>query len=256
MKIHLIHWKPAEAAPRIAQLAAAGHEVVYVEPDNSGIMKHIRASAPQAVVIDLSRMPSHGKAVANEIRRASKLRATPIVFAAGESEKVAAIRELFPDALYTSWERIAATLRKAKPLAEPALPVSASSFEQYAGRPLAQKLGLKAGMKVALFGAPANFDRIAADFPDDIEWLERPSKSAELVLLFAESQAMFEASFGRAAALNLPIWVFWPKQASGNSTDLTQHIARTIGQSFGYTDCKVCSFDATWSGFLFRLKKK
>jgi hypothetical protein len=200
-------------------------------------------------------VPSHGKAVATEIRRSRQLRSTPIVFAAGDPEKVAAIRQLFPDALYSSWEQIATTLRRAKPLAEPALPAAASSFEQYAGRPLAQKLGIKPAMKVALLEPPDDFDRAAADLPPDVDWQARLNRFTEMVFLFAESQDSLETNFSRAANTQLPIWVFWPKQASGKRTDLTQHVARTVGNAFGYTDCKVCSFDATWSGFLFRIKK-
>jgi hypothetical protein len=255
MKLHLIHWKPAEAKPRIAQLSAAGHDVSYSEPGTSGTMKHIRASAPQAVVIDLTRMPSHGKAVAAEIRRSVKLRTMPIVFAAGDPEKVAGVRELFPDALYSTWEQIASALRKAKPLAAPLLPASATAFEQYAARPLAQKLGIQPAMKIAVLHPPGHFDRIMADIPPDVEWQERTTRTTQMILLFAESQALLETTFAHAASSRLPIWVFWPKQAAGKPTDLTQHVARTVGHSFGYTDCKVCSFDATWSGFLFRLKR-
>jgi hypothetical protein len=256
VKLHLIHWKPEEAATRIGELAAAGHETTYAKPDNSGTMKHIHASAPQAIVIDLSRTPSHGKAVATEIRRSPKLRATPIVFAAGDPAKIATVQQLFPDAIYSSWEQIASALRKARPLISPVVPAEASSFAQYANRPLAQKLGIKSAMSVALIHAPLDFDRTAADFPPDIEWQPRANRSTELILLFAESQAQLEAGFARVARTGLPIWVFWPKQASGRPTDLTQHIARTFGQALGYTDCKVCSFDSTWSGFLFRLKKR
>jgi hypothetical protein len=74
MKLHLIHWNPEEAGRRIEELTAAGHDVAYVKPDNTGITKHFRASQPEAVVIDLTRMTSHGRAVAAAIRQSSAIR--------------------------------------------------------------------------------------------------------------------------------------------------------------------------------------
>ena len=48
----------------------------------------IRASHPDALVIDLSRIPSHGREVAHSIRSAKASRHLPIVFVDGEPEKV------------------------------------------------------------------------------------------------------------------------------------------------------------------------
>ena len=256
MKVHFIHWKPAEAVPRISTLERAGHTVAYVPPDNSGTLKHIRASGPDAILIDLTRSPSHGKAVGVEARRAGTLRHIPLVFVGGEADKVAAIKALLPDATYCEWPKVAAALTKAKrqTIATPAIP--AGSFEQYANKPLAIKLGVKPDMKIALFHPPAGFDRAVADFPPDIEWKEDTARGCNMAFVFADSQANLDATFARIATLGIPIWVMWPKQASGQVTDITQHVARTVGHAYGLTDCKVCSFNATWSGFLFRMKRK
>jgi hypothetical protein len=254
--IHLIHWNETEALQRITQLQGLGHQVAYVPYNGGGVMKHIRASAPHALLIDLTRMPSHGKAVAIEMRRQLKLRTVPIVFAEGDPAKVAPLRELFPDAVFTMWASIGPVLKKLKPVADPVVPVAANSFERYAGTPLHKKLGLKPGMNVALVNPPPAFDRVAADFPDGITWQHQPQRDTHLVFLYADSQATLEADFALASRFQPPVWVFWPKQASGVKTDLTQHVARTFAHGFGYTDCKVCSFDATWSGFLFRLKRE
>ncbi len=128
-------------------------------------------------------------------------------------------------------------------------------MEQYAHKPLAVKLGVKAGMKIGLFHAPAGFDRAIAAFPPDVEWEEGSARGCDMVFLFAESLAVLDATFPRVAKLRVPIWVMWPKQASGKMTDITQHDARAAGHAFGLKDCKVCAFDATWSGFLFRPKR-
>jgi hypothetical protein len=48
-----------------------------------------------------------------------------------------------------------------------------------------------------------------------------------------------------------PIWIAWPKKASGVMTDLSQQVVREVGLGAGLVDYKVCSIDETWSGLLF-----
>jgi hypothetical protein len=256
MKVHLIHWRPEEAVERIDALKKLGHEVVYVEPDNSGNLKHVRASRPDVLLIDVTRSLSHGRAVGVEARRAKGLREIPLLFVGGEEEKVKSIRELLPDATYCDWKSIRGGLAKAKKRTKEALVVPKSYMETFAHKPLAAKLGIKEGMTIGLFQPPDGFDRAIAGFPADIEWKEEAARGCAMALIFAGSLAALEATFPSLAAANIPIWVFWPKRASGVITDITQSEARTVGHAFGFTDCKVCSFDATWSGFLFRMKRK
>ena len=66
-----------------------------------------------AVVIDLSRMPSHGKYVGAWLRGSKSTRHIPLVFVGGEAEKVAAIKKQMPDAVYASVAGIGAALKKA-----------------------------------------------------------------------------------------------------------------------------------------------
>lgn len=66
----LLHWNSAEAAERSERLRSAGFQAEYFSSTNSdGGFRLIRESAPGAVVIDLSRLPSHGREVAIHIRR-------------------------------------------------------------------------------------------------------------------------------------------------------------------------------------------
>jgi hypothetical protein len=48
-----------------------------------------------------------------------------------------------------------------------------------------------------------------------------------------------------------PVWIAWPKKASGVATDLSQQVVRGIGLSAGLVDYKICAIDKTWSGLLF-----
>ena len=84
-RVALLHWKSAEAAPYTEALAAAGHHVVHV--DNAASWRSLRDNLPEAVVIHLGRLPSHGREVGVALRSSGKTRHVPIVFVDGEAKK-------------------------------------------------------------------------------------------------------------------------------------------------------------------------
>ena len=59
--VRLFHWKSGEAKALIAKLRAAGYRVDYNAETQSPSVRAIKESSPAAIVIDLSRMPSHGR---------------------------------------------------------------------------------------------------------------------------------------------------------------------------------------------------
>ena len=63
----LIHWNQDEARERAQLIEAAGYRV-DASPFSSGSLRHLRDNPPAAVVIDLSRLPSHGREVAMALR--------------------------------------------------------------------------------------------------------------------------------------------------------------------------------------------
>ena len=68
-RIRLFHWKDEEAVPLVEGLRAAGHQVDY--PGSkivSSSKASLRRSPPDAIVIDLNRLPSHGREVAKAVR--------------------------------------------------------------------------------------------------------------------------------------------------------------------------------------------
>src|SRR5262245_23687284 len=91
----LFHWKAEEAAPLIDKLRGAGYKVAYHERPG-GIAKKTLKEA-DAAVIDLSRLPSQGRAVAAWLRAGKSTRQIPLVFVGGEPAKVALIRKQIPD---------------------------------------------------------------------------------------------------------------------------------------------------------------
>jgi hypothetical protein len=52
-----------------------------------------------------------------------------------------------------------------------------------------------------------------------------------------------------------PLWIAWPKRASGRTTDLTLQEVRKAGLAVGLVDYRMCSIDKTWSGLLFTKRR-
>jgi hypothetical protein len=251
LRIRLIHWNITEAAERAAALDRAGYDVDAGRLDPAGL-KAIRATPPDAIVIDLSRMPSHGREVALALRMTKSTRLVPLVFAEGDPAKTAAIRALLPDAAYTSWGRMRSAIRKAL-AAPPASPVVPSSvFAGYSGTPLPKKLGIKEGFTVALADAPDGFPAALGPLPPGVSFTHGPRAARDLTMWFVRSRrALLSriASMAKAGAHGL--WILWPKRTSALATGLTQQDVRETGLGAGLVDFKVCAIDDTWSGLKF-----
>src|SRR5262245_4876798 len=109
-RVRLIHWNDKEGAGYVADLEAMGFHGEYSGVNGMVTLQQMRATPPDAVVIHLGRLPSHGRELAMSIRSSKTLREIPIVFADGDPVKVDAIRAKLPDATYTSWKKIKGTL--------------------------------------------------------------------------------------------------------------------------------------------------
>ncbi|HVT57139.1 MAG TPA: DUF3052 domain-containing protein [Thermoanaerobaculia bacterium] len=121
----------------------------------------------------------------------------------------------------------------------------------YSGKPLAQKLGLRAGQRIAWLGAPAGFAELLGPLPHGIDLVAPGERELDLVVLFATSAARLVAELAPAAARLTPagmLWVAWPKKSSRAATDLTEDRVRSVGLGAGLVDVKVCAIDDTWSG--------
>src|SRR5512136_581128 len=153
-RITLIHWNPEEAAARAGLLGRAGHTVAC-HSDSRAAPHALRENPPDAFVIDLSHIPSHGREIAVWLRQQKATRHVPIVFMEGDPDKTQRIRELLPDAVYAEWSKIRSAIKQAIQHA-PAEPIVVGTFDSYSGAPLSKKLGLQAGARVALLGAPKN----------------------------------------------------------------------------------------------------
>ena len=219
--IRLIHWNEAEAAKRAERLRALGYAVNDAPPNGPNLMKELAQEPPLALVIDLSRLPSQGRDIGVSLRQRKATRGLPLVFVGGDPEKVARIRALLPDAVYTDWETIGETLPDA--IAHPpANPVALDSvFAAYAARPLAAKLGIRAGTTVGLIRPPAGFVELLGALPPGAQLVEAPAPdpALDLTVWFVRSTAEFDAQVASmAAALRRgSLWIAWEKTRTRTS---------------------------------------
>ena len=261
MQLHslvcLLHWNDAEAQERLAQLAEAGFPAYHLKDSGPLMPKQLREQSPSAFVIDLSRLPSHGREVAAALRSNKSTCCIPLVFVEGQADKVERIRALLPDAIYSTWDTIGPSLQEA--IAHPpAHPIRMqSSMDAYAGQPLLKKLGVKPGMRVALLDAPPQFPETLGQLPSGAHLMQMGDEPPDMLLWFVRTSADLEKGI-----LTVPettglrfLWIAWPKKGSPLHSGLTQPAVRQAGLSNGWIDYKICSVDADWSALLFTRRK-
>ncbi len=256
-RIKYLHWKPEEAAERAQPLRDLGYEVDHDLSGGPAFIRQMGEDPPAAVVIDLSRMPSQGRDIALMIRKRATTRRLPLVFVGGDPEKVERTRQLLPDAAYTGWEGIGPALEEAiaNPPEDPI--VHDSTFAAYAGKPLVDKLGIKADTLVGLVNPPEDFLQTLGDLPEGARAGEKYVNDCGLTLWFTRSSDELEAKIAAifSQAARGPVWIAWPKKSSGLKSDLSQQVVRETSLANGLVDYKICSIDQTWSALLFRQRK-
>lgn len=128
----------------------------------------------------------------------------------------------------------------------------------YSGTPLAKKLGIKEGFKVAVLGeAPADLDQKLAPLPANVKISTRLSNDLDVILVFSKSKQDFESRFLMSTeriVSNGMLWAAWPKKASKIETDLSFDVVQKIGLDSGLVDVKTCAIDEIWSGLKFVIR--
>ncbi len=255
-RVRLVHWNAAEAKCRAAELRAAGYAVDWA-PVSPETLRTLRLRPPDAVVVDLNRLPSQGRDVGIAVRHYKTTRRLPLVFVDGDPDKVARIREHLPDAEYTTWRRIRSGLKRA--IAHPPIdPVAPRSIMNgYSGTPLPKKLGIKPNSVVVLAGAPQGFEKTLGKLPDGVTLRRRATGQRDLTIWFTKSSRDLASRLERMAEQVKAggLWIVWPKKSSQVVSDLTQATVRKAGLAAGLVDYKVAAIDATWTGLKFSRRK-
>ena len=129
-------------------------------------------------------------------------------------------------------------------------------------KPLAEKLGIKSGMRVCALNAPENYRAMLGILPEDVDWQESLGRgTCDLIHFFTASASELETLFPdlkAKLATDGVLWISWPKQSSGVQTDLKDSKVMEIGLSNGLVDVKVAAIDEVWSGlkFVYRTKDR
>lgn len=115
------------------------------------------------------------------------------------------------------------------------------------GTPLATKLGVGPGSRLALLGAPEGWE---CELPLGVVLTHQARGHADVVLAFFTRRAALTRRVDALGALIFPsggLWIAWPKKASGRITDLSDDAVRQTALGRGLVDNKVCAVDETWS---------
>jgi hypothetical protein len=131
----------------------------------------------------------------------------------------------------------------------------------YSGTPLAKKLGIKEGHRVAFPTAPEGFAALLGKLPDGVTVKSRARGPLDVIVFFTKSRAELERRLPALRGAMDPaagLWIAWPKRSSGVDTDMTEDVARELGLANRLVDNKVCAIDDTWSGLrlVIRLKDR
>lgn len=251
-RARIVHWRPEEAGPLLQAVRSAGYHSEYAnETDGGSVTRAITRNPPDVLIVDLSRLPSHGREVAVWLRGRKATRHIPIVFVGGQPEKVAATRQIFPDSTYTTLEALGGIAVFEAPT-HPVIPVRI--MDRYKGRTAAQKMGVQPGSKVGIVEPPRDYLTVLGDLPEGTELIEEPDQPQPVTIWFLHEPEPFLASLRqmRAIASKTKLWLLWRK---GAKNGISQNFVREAAIDAGLVDYKICAVDWRWSGIAFARKK-
>ena len=128
----------------------------------------------------------------------------------------------------------------------------------YSGTPLARKLGIGTGARVALQHAPAELAQWLAPLPPGVVFDTQATEATDLLLLFCTQAQVLQRGLAdgrRDLRPDAALWVCWPKKAARVATDITEDTVRALALPLGWVDVKVCAVSAVWSGLKLVVRK-
>ena len=243
-RVLVIHRNPEAAAARARRLSGNGFDASAYPVFGPSAFRSIRANPPDAILIDLTELPSYGRSMGALLRERKGTRAIPLVFLKGDPEKAARVRELLPGAVFATLPNLAPAIlraiRSAPP--EPSLP-------QAPPVPLAQKLRIREDSVVALLSAPAGIRGVLGPLPKGVR-VQKETGGARVILCFVKSAAALARALAALAPGIEPgrtLWICWPKRTSAQPCDLTANLIRSLASPYNLVDSKLCAIDQTWS---------
>ena len=129
----------------------------------------------------------------------------------------------------------------------------------YSSRSLVDKLGIKAGTRIAILDAPRGYRATLGRLPPRVTVAAAARGVFPFIQFFTSSRVLLKSKFPalvRALETDGALWISWPKQASGVATDLTEDVVRAVALAGGLVDVKVAAVDDVWSGLKLVRRRK
>jgi hypothetical protein len=121
--------------------------------------------------------------------------------------------------------------------------------------PLAKKLQVKPGHRLALMNAPAGYQERLEPLPDGAELAAAGETGLDYVQLFVRDGAELERLAADAVAAVKPdglLWICYPKGGAKAGTDLHRDILWQRMGERGMAGVSLVAVDDTWSAMRFR----
>jgi hypothetical protein len=121
--------------------------------------------------------------------------------------------------------------------------------------PLAKKMKLKAGQRVAFVNAPGNYVETLRPLPAGVEVVESLDGVFDWIQIFVKNQAELAALLPQVIAALKPtglLWFSFPKGTSKIQTDLTRDKGWEVLEPLDLKWVNLVSVDDTWSAFAVR----
>jgi DNA-binding NarL/FixJ family response regulator len=110
-KLFLFQWDEVSAEERAAELVAAGWQVKVEKEEGERGFKDCKAFAPDIVLFDLAKKPSHSREVARALRQSKPFRETPFLFIDGSEEDIARAQQKATAAQFATSRSLIKSLR-------------------------------------------------------------------------------------------------------------------------------------------------
>jgi hypothetical protein len=122
----------------------------------------------------------------------------------------------------------------------------------YSGTPLAKKLGIRVGDRVAVLDGPPRWK--IEGLPADVRLGSRARGPLDVIVAFFDRRARLERRLDPligALRADGSLWIAWPRKAAGHVSDISENDLRDLVLPRGLVDVKVAALDEDWSGLKF-----
>jgi hypothetical protein len=258
--LRLICWNEADASARATSLERAGYRVIADPPENSGgMVRYFRELAPDAVVIDLDRLPSHGRELGLSLRASKSTSHLRLIFAGGLPAKIELVRAAIPDAIFTPWNTgVPTAIERAIAQPDPPRLPSREPSRKTGPGSLERKLDIKPHVHFVIVSATRSdsawLNELLTSVPEGAIRQRRTDATTTLALFPVATRRDLMRAFEQARASLPPkasFWIVHPKQTSPLAADFNQDDVREAGLAHGFVDYKVCAVDKDWSALKF-----